>query len=375
MGDRPLVVGVDARELAGRPTGTGRYLRNLLRHWRDGGDRLVVYFNGPPALDPVLDHPAIRKRPLGDGAARGLWLAGAPRPARRAGRRARRLLLPGLLLPAVAPPAEGDRGPRPVLLRAPAGLPLRRRLPPPPAGGPVPACVPPRSRLLRLHAPRAGEAVPRSSPTRAVHVPARARRRPARPAGPRGRPGPARPPGTVRDHGRRRPEPALRARAAARRRAPRPSPPRPRPGRRRRESHPPAASTCLSSPPRSARAALSASPASSRTTPWPTATPPPTPPCSSPSTRVSAFPRSRPRPAACRWSWRGTRRSARSSSDAALLVNPRDETAVAAALHRVLSDARLRDRLVVAGRELARRHSWADTAQRTRAVLAEAAAG
>jgi glycosyltransferase involved in cell wall biosynthesis len=61
--------------------------------------------------------------------------------------------------------------------------------------------------------------------------------------------------------------------------------------------------------------------------------------------------------------------------DAALLVNPRDETAVAAALHRVLSDASLRDRLVVAGRELARRHSWADTARRTRAVLAEAAAG
>jgi alpha-1,3-rhamnosyl/mannosyltransferase len=69
---RPLVVGIDARELAGRPTGTGRYLRNLLRHWRDAGDRLVCYFNGPPALDPVLDHPAVRKRPLGDGCARGL---------------------------------------------------------------------------------------------------------------------------------------------------------------------------------------------------------------------------------------------------------------------------------------------------------------
>jgi glycosyltransferase involved in cell wall biosynthesis len=75
---RPLVVGIDGRELAGRPTGTGRYLRNLLRHWRDTGDELLVYFNGPPALDPVLDHPAVRKRPLGDGCARGLvwqeWL-------------------------------------------------------------------------------------------------------------------------------------------------------------------------------------------------------------------------------------------------------------------------------------------------------------
>jgi glycosyltransferase involved in cell wall biosynthesis len=69
---RPLAVGIDARELAGRPTGTGRYLRNLVRHWRDTGDRLFCYFNGPPALDPVLDHPAVRKRPLGDGSALGI---------------------------------------------------------------------------------------------------------------------------------------------------------------------------------------------------------------------------------------------------------------------------------------------------------------
>ena len=72
MGARPLAIGIDARELAGRPTGTGRYLRNLLRHWRDSGDRLFCYFNGPPALDPVLDHPAVTKRPVGDGCARGI---------------------------------------------------------------------------------------------------------------------------------------------------------------------------------------------------------------------------------------------------------------------------------------------------------------
>ena len=84
MADRPLVVGIDGRELGGRPTGTGRYLRNLLRHWRDGEDQLVVYFNGPPAGDPVLDHPHVRKRALGTGAARGLvfeqWIL--PRAAR-----------------------------------------------------------------------------------------------------------------------------------------------------------------------------------------------------------------------------------------------------------------------------------------------------
>lgn len=85
MAARPLVVGIDGRELAGRPTGTGRYLRSLLRHWRDTGDRLVVYFNGPPALDPVLDHPAVLKRPLGDGCARGLvWQERLVPPAARA---------------------------------------------------------------------------------------------------------------------------------------------------------------------------------------------------------------------------------------------------------------------------------------------------
>ena len=73
MAASPLVVGIDGRELAGRPTGTGRYLRNLLRHWRETDDTLVVYFNGPPALDPVLDHAHVRKRALGDGCARGLW--------------------------------------------------------------------------------------------------------------------------------------------------------------------------------------------------------------------------------------------------------------------------------------------------------------
>jgi glycosyltransferase involved in cell wall biosynthesis len=69
---RPLVVGIDGRELSGRPTGTGRYLRNLLRHWRETGDRLIVYFNGTPPPDPVLDHPSIEVRAVGHGTARGI---------------------------------------------------------------------------------------------------------------------------------------------------------------------------------------------------------------------------------------------------------------------------------------------------------------
>ena len=87
MDARPLAVGIDARELAGRPTGTGRYLRTLIRHWRESGDRLFCYFNGPPALDPVLDHPAVRKRPVGDGCARGIvWQERQlPRAAREDG--------------------------------------------------------------------------------------------------------------------------------------------------------------------------------------------------------------------------------------------------------------------------------------------------
>jgi glycosyltransferase involved in cell wall biosynthesis len=54
-------------------------------------------------------------------------------------------------------------------------------------------------------------------------------------------------------------------------------------------------------------------------------------------------------------------------------VDPRDETAVAAALDRVLSDEDLRVVLVTAGHALVARHSWAETAKRTHALLLEAA--
>ena len=67
-----MLIGVDARELQGRATGTGRYLRNLLRVWsREGSDTLIAYFNGPAPEDPVLAAP-VRVRPLGDAPVRGL---------------------------------------------------------------------------------------------------------------------------------------------------------------------------------------------------------------------------------------------------------------------------------------------------------------
>lgn len=63
--DRPLRIGVDARELQGRPTGVGRYLRNLLRGFtRDHGDTVVAYVSGEPPADRVLDHPLVQVRAL-----------------------------------------------------------------------------------------------------------------------------------------------------------------------------------------------------------------------------------------------------------------------------------------------------------------------
>ena len=72
MDDRPLVVGIDGRELQGRPTGTGRYLRNLLRRWRETGDTLIAYFSGEAPAEPTLDHPAVACRVVGEGRTRGL---------------------------------------------------------------------------------------------------------------------------------------------------------------------------------------------------------------------------------------------------------------------------------------------------------------
>jgi glycosyltransferase involved in cell wall biosynthesis len=58
--------------------------------------------------------------------------------------------------------------------------------------------------------------------------------------------------------------------------------------------------------------------------------------------------------------------------EAALLVEPRDETAVATALDRILRDVSLAGRLRDAGRNLASRYSWAETARLTREALVEA---
>lgn len=67
-------IGVDARELQGRPTGTGRYLRNLLRFWGAGEspDEVFAYLSGPEPGDAALAAPRVRVRPVGSGRERGL---------------------------------------------------------------------------------------------------------------------------------------------------------------------------------------------------------------------------------------------------------------------------------------------------------------
>ncbi len=76
-------IGVDARELAGRATGVGRYLRGLLRHWSAAGDdTLLLYFNGPPPEEAVLRLPHVQVHASARPARGLLWQErGLPRLA------------------------------------------------------------------------------------------------------------------------------------------------------------------------------------------------------------------------------------------------------------------------------------------------------
>jgi glycosyltransferase involved in cell wall biosynthesis len=74
--DPPLTIGIDGRELQGRPTGTGRYVRNLLRAWSaTGEDALLVYCAGRLPDDATLSLPGVVPRALGSGHERGAWWA------------------------------------------------------------------------------------------------------------------------------------------------------------------------------------------------------------------------------------------------------------------------------------------------------------
>jgi glycosyltransferase involved in cell wall biosynthesis len=84
-----VIVGVDARELSGQPTGTGRYLRNLLKRWTDPGratgHRIVAYFNGPIPDDELLRRPGVTCRSPNPRAVHALrWQEGIVPAAARA---------------------------------------------------------------------------------------------------------------------------------------------------------------------------------------------------------------------------------------------------------------------------------------------------
>ena len=70
-----LRIGIDARELAGEPTGVGRYLGELLARWMVRSDaatrRFVLY--APEPLAPVFQGPAVEQRIVGEGGGRGTW--------------------------------------------------------------------------------------------------------------------------------------------------------------------------------------------------------------------------------------------------------------------------------------------------------------
>ena len=63
------------------------------------------------------------------------------------------------------------------------------------------------------------------------------------------------------------------------------------------------------------------------------------------------------------------------AGDAALLVDPTDTAALAAAIERVLADPALRAELARKGRAQVQKFSWQRTAAETLAVLKQAAAG
>jgi glycosyltransferase involved in cell wall biosynthesis len=66
-----LRIGIDGRELQGRSTGAGRYLRNLLRAWNKQ-DQLFVYFKGAAPPDPLLARWGLTLRCVGSRKDRGL---------------------------------------------------------------------------------------------------------------------------------------------------------------------------------------------------------------------------------------------------------------------------------------------------------------
>ena len=72
---RPLRIGIDSRELAGEPTGVGRYLGELLTRWmvRPDAERRQFVLYSPEPLAPAFQSAHVDHRIVGEGAGRGTW--------------------------------------------------------------------------------------------------------------------------------------------------------------------------------------------------------------------------------------------------------------------------------------------------------------
>lgn len=79
-----MIIGIDARELRGQPTGTGRYLHNLLRAWsRSSADQFLAYLDEAPHT-ASLAVARVDWRALGAAQARGIvWQERVLSPAAR----------------------------------------------------------------------------------------------------------------------------------------------------------------------------------------------------------------------------------------------------------------------------------------------------
>jgi glycosyltransferase involved in cell wall biosynthesis len=83
-GGAAMIIGIDARELGGRATGTGRYLRSLMSAWSGSGtERFIAYLDAPPQT-PLPSSERYTWRALASAPVRGLvWQERLLAPAAR----------------------------------------------------------------------------------------------------------------------------------------------------------------------------------------------------------------------------------------------------------------------------------------------------
>jgi len=100
VADRPLRIAIDGRELVGRPTGVGRYLLEVMRHWAEGPGThrftVILPAEPPPHLQALGDRFSWRVEP---GATPGTWWEQVRLPRALASERPDVLFAPGYTAP------------------------------------------------------------------------------------------------------------------------------------------------------------------------------------------------------------------------------------------------------------------------------------